>query len=166
MPLKVADLSSPTGRVVRHDHSVRRALNRGRDVDEGDQAEFLEDHGFLIEANKIARVVDPMVCIRRRTRNHSFATTIDTYRKTWDFFSSLCRRRRWRARAGKEIGVSLSPSVHGARQATDPPLPCGVPGVLGRAVGDSSRARAYLLGSSALSRPRAATTPAAAALFL
>jgi hypothetical protein len=58
--VQVEDLSVPTGRVVRHDHSVSRALNRGGDLDEGEQTEFLEDHGFLIEADKIWRVIDPM----------------------------------------------------------------------------------------------------------
>lgn len=45
--------------VVRHDHSLARALNRGDDYGEGEQVDFLEDHGFLIEADKIATVVDP-----------------------------------------------------------------------------------------------------------
>ena len=44
---------------VRHDHSPARALNRGQDFDEGVQSEFLEDHGFLIETDKIAQVIDP-----------------------------------------------------------------------------------------------------------
>ena len=44
---------------VRHDHSPARALNRGQDFDEGEQSEFLEDHGFLIETDKIAQVIDP-----------------------------------------------------------------------------------------------------------
>ena len=33
---------------VRHDHSIARALNRGRDFPEGDQTDFLEDHGFVV----------------------------------------------------------------------------------------------------------------------
>lgn len=50
----------PNGEVtVRHDHSLSRALNRGFDFEEGDQSEFLEDHGFLIETDKIIDVVDP-----------------------------------------------------------------------------------------------------------
>ena len=44
---------------VRHDHSVARALNRGSDYGEGPQTEFLEDHGFMIETNKISTVIDP-----------------------------------------------------------------------------------------------------------
>ena len=44
---------------VRHDHSLRRALNRGFDLEEGDQADFLEDHGFLIKTSAISTVVDP-----------------------------------------------------------------------------------------------------------
>jgi len=39
---------------------VSRALNRGSDFGEGEQSEFLEDHGFLIETNKIKSVIDPM----------------------------------------------------------------------------------------------------------
>jgi len=50
-----------TGRVVRHDHSPARALNRGADFSEGPQNEFLEDHGFMIETDKIATVIDPQV---------------------------------------------------------------------------------------------------------
>jgi len=38
---------------VHHDHSLRRALNRGNDFKEGPQSEFVEDHGFLIETDKI-----------------------------------------------------------------------------------------------------------------
>mmetsp|Transcript_34158 Transcript_34158/g.78917 ORF Transcript_34158/g.78917 Transcript_34158/m.78917 type:complete len:525 (+) Transcript_34158:490-2064(+) len=50
----------PNGSVtVRHDHSVRRALNRGDDFGEGPQDEFLEDHGFMIETDKIKDVIDP-----------------------------------------------------------------------------------------------------------
>jgi len=45
--------------VVRHDHSVARALNRGFDYAEGDQEDFLEDHGFLIETASIPHVIDP-----------------------------------------------------------------------------------------------------------
>ena len=44
---------------VRHDRSLRRALNRGRDLPEGEQADFVEDHGFLIRTDRIAAVVDP-----------------------------------------------------------------------------------------------------------
>ena len=44
---------------VRHDHSPARALNRGEDYPEGPQMDFLEDHGFLIETDKIAAVIDP-----------------------------------------------------------------------------------------------------------
>jgi len=44
---------------VHHDHSLRRALNRGNDFKEGDQTEFVEDHGFLIETDKIGTIIDP-----------------------------------------------------------------------------------------------------------
>merc|ERR1719502_2126514 len=44
---------------VRHDHSVRRALNRGDDFGEGPQDEFLEDHGFMVETSKIKDIIDP-----------------------------------------------------------------------------------------------------------
>ncbi len=51
--------NSSRGATVRHDHSLRRALNRGNDVVEGAQLDFLEDHGFLIETAYIERVIDP-----------------------------------------------------------------------------------------------------------
>ena len=44
---------------VRHDHSVAKALNRGGDIPEGDQADFLEDHGFVIKTRAIAGIIDP-----------------------------------------------------------------------------------------------------------
>ncbi|KAH8057019.1 FK506 binding protein [Aureococcus anophagefferens] len=44
---------------VRHDHSVAKALNRGGDIPEGDQADFLEDHGFVIKTQAIAGIIDP-----------------------------------------------------------------------------------------------------------
>ncbi|KAJ1455766.1 hypothetical protein M885DRAFT_518940 [Pelagophyceae sp. CCMP2097] len=44
--------------VVRHDHSAAKALDRGFDRGEEEQADFLEDHGFLIETDKISEVVD------------------------------------------------------------------------------------------------------------
>ena len=44
---------------VHHDHSLRRALNRGADFKEGEQSEFVEDHGFLIETSKVATIIDP-----------------------------------------------------------------------------------------------------------
>lgn len=47
------------GVTVRHDHSVRRALNRGSDLEEGPQSEFLEDHGFMVETDKISAIIDP-----------------------------------------------------------------------------------------------------------
>lgn len=47
------------GITVHHDHSLRRALNRGNDFQEGPQTEFVEDHGFLIETDKIGTVIDP-----------------------------------------------------------------------------------------------------------
>ncbi len=44
---------------VRHDHSIARALNRGRDFPEGDQTDFLEDHGFVVRTAAIGDLVDP-----------------------------------------------------------------------------------------------------------
>ena len=44
---------------VRHDHSIARALNRGRDFPEGDQTDFLEDHGFVARTAAIGDLVDP-----------------------------------------------------------------------------------------------------------
>jgi len=55
----VSEAGATHGRTVRHDHSPARALNRGSDFGEGPQYEFLEDHGFLIETDKIATVIDP-----------------------------------------------------------------------------------------------------------
>ena len=57
--LRLVKDGSPQGVTVRHDHSLRRALNRGQDFKEGDQTEFVEDHGFLIETSAIGRVIDP-----------------------------------------------------------------------------------------------------------
>jgi hypothetical protein len=52
--------NSRTGSVtVRHDHSIARALNRGLDFEEAEQSEFIEDHGFMIETDKVTTVVDP-----------------------------------------------------------------------------------------------------------
>ena len=42
--LRLVKDDSPQGITVRHDHSLRRALNRGSDFKEGDQTEFVEDH--------------------------------------------------------------------------------------------------------------------------
>ena len=57
--LRLVKDDSPQGMTVRHDHSLRRALNRGQDYQEGPQTDFVEDHGFLIETDKIATVIDP-----------------------------------------------------------------------------------------------------------
>jgi hypothetical protein len=57
--LRLVKDGSLQGITVHHDHSLRRALNRGHDLKEGDQTEFVEDHGFLIETDKISTVVDP-----------------------------------------------------------------------------------------------------------
>merc|ERR1719486_1233857 len=57
--LRLVEDGSAEGMTVRHDHSLRRALNRGNDFKEGDQTEFVEDHGFLIETDKIKTVIDP-----------------------------------------------------------------------------------------------------------
>merc|ERR1719217_99670 len=57
--LRLVKDDTPSGVTVHHDHSLRRALNRGNDFKEGDQTEFVEDHGFLIETDKIATIIDP-----------------------------------------------------------------------------------------------------------
>jgi hypothetical protein len=57
--LRLVKDESPQGMTVHHDHSLRRALNRGLDFKEGDQTEFVEDHGFLIATDKVATVIDP-----------------------------------------------------------------------------------------------------------
>jgi len=57
--LRLVKDDSPQGITVHHDHSLRRALNRGNDFKEGDQTEFVEDHGFLIETDKISTIIDP-----------------------------------------------------------------------------------------------------------
>ena len=57
--LRLVKDGSDHGVAVRHDHSLRRALNRGSDVKEGAQTEFVEDHGFMIETDKITTVIDP-----------------------------------------------------------------------------------------------------------
>ena len=57
--LRLVKDDSAWGATVHHDHSLRRALNRGFDFKEGDQTEFVEDHGFLIETDKIATIIDP-----------------------------------------------------------------------------------------------------------
>ena len=57
--LRLVEDDSPEGMTGRHDHSLRRALNRGRDYQEGPQTDFVEDHGFLIDTDKIATVIDP-----------------------------------------------------------------------------------------------------------
>ncbi|AET42486.1 hypothetical protein EXVG_00301 [Emiliania huxleyi virus 202] len=41
-----------------HEHSFIKSLNRGEDSSEGEQSEFLEDHGFLIKSNYILDVID------------------------------------------------------------------------------------------------------------
>merc|ERR1719261_2218070 len=57
--LRLVKDDSPQGMTVHHDHSLRRALNRGFDFKEGDQTEFVEDHGFLVQTDKIATIIDP-----------------------------------------------------------------------------------------------------------
>ena len=57
--LRLVRDGSVLGATVRHDHSLRRALNRGSDLSEGPQTDFVEDHGFLIETDKIGTVIDP-----------------------------------------------------------------------------------------------------------
>ena len=57
--LRLVKDASEHGVAVHHDHSLRRALNRGTDVEEGAQTEFVEDHGFMIETDKISTVIDP-----------------------------------------------------------------------------------------------------------
>ncbi|AEP15788.1 hypothetical protein EQVG_00379 [Emiliania huxleyi virus 207] len=41
-----------------HQHSFIKSLNRGEDLSEDDQTEFLEDHGFLIKSSYILDVID------------------------------------------------------------------------------------------------------------
>jgi len=57
--LRLVKDSSELGVTVLHDHSLRRALNRGTDFKEGEQPDFIEDHGFLIQTDKIKTVIDP-----------------------------------------------------------------------------------------------------------
>jgi len=57
--LRIVEDDSAYGITVHHDHSLRRALNRGFDFKEGPQTDFVEDHGFLIETDKIKTVIDP-----------------------------------------------------------------------------------------------------------
>ncbi len=57
--LQVQTSSNIYGTVMFHEHSVYRALNRGTDIQESEQTEFLEDHGFLIKTKYIRQVVDP-----------------------------------------------------------------------------------------------------------
>jgi len=57
--LRLVKDGSALGMTVHHDHSLRRALNRGNDFKEGEQADFIEDHGFLIQTDKIKTVIDP-----------------------------------------------------------------------------------------------------------
>merc|ERR1719261_2040420 len=57
--LRLVKDDSPQGMTVHHDHSLRRALNRGFDFKEGDQTEFVEDHGFLVQTDKIGTIIDP-----------------------------------------------------------------------------------------------------------
>lgn len=57
--LRLVKDASSLGATVHHDHSLRRALNRGNDFKEGEQHDFIEDHGFLIQTDKIKTVIDP-----------------------------------------------------------------------------------------------------------
>ena len=57
--LQVQPSSNIYGSIVFHEHSFYRALNRGADIQESEQTEFLEDHGFLIQTNYIQKVIDP-----------------------------------------------------------------------------------------------------------
>jgi len=57
--LRLVKDDSAQGATVHHDHSLRRALNRGNDFKEGEQSEFVEDHGFLVQTDKIATIIDP-----------------------------------------------------------------------------------------------------------
>jgi hypothetical protein len=54
------DAEYPNHVTVRHDHSLRRALSRQAvDLPEEEQKDFLEDHGFVVQTDKIAEVIDP-----------------------------------------------------------------------------------------------------------
>jgi len=57
--LRLVKDDSAYGMTVHHDHSLRRALNRGNDFKEGDQTEFVEDHGFLLQTDAIRTIIDP-----------------------------------------------------------------------------------------------------------
>ena len=57
--LRLVKDGSAWGAAVKQDHSLLRALNRGHDLQEGEQTEFVEDHGFLIRTDKVRTVVDP-----------------------------------------------------------------------------------------------------------
>jgi len=57
--LQIQSSSNKYGSTMFHEHSLYRALNRGADIKESEQTEFLEDHGFLIKTNYITKVVDP-----------------------------------------------------------------------------------------------------------
>ena len=57
--LQVTKSDNKFGKLVFHTHSYIRALDRGFDMKETDQTEFLEDHGFLIRSEYITKVIDP-----------------------------------------------------------------------------------------------------------
>eukprot|EP00039_Didymoeca_costata_P002075 m.57354 g.57354 ORF g.57354 m.57354 type:complete len:726 (-) comp11102_c0_seq1:115-2292(-) len=45
---------------IRHDHSASLALRRQKeDLQEEEQTEFLEDHGFVAQTDRISRMIDP-----------------------------------------------------------------------------------------------------------
>lgn len=56
--LQLTPTHNKYGKSAFHKHSFINALNRGNDLEEGDQSEFLEDHGFLIKSTYILDVVD------------------------------------------------------------------------------------------------------------
>merc|ERR1719460_2665212 len=98
--LRLVKDDSPQGMTVHHDHSLRRALNRGFDFKEGDQTEFVEDHGFLIDTSKIGTIIDPAASftleyldmIMTIRANHWKALFVPTAHGTRDYLKA-----KWRA---------------------------------------------------------------------
>lgn len=56
--LQIAPADNRYGINAFHEHSFLKSLNRGEDLSEGEQTEFLEDHGFLIKSKYILDVID------------------------------------------------------------------------------------------------------------
>ena len=56
--LQIAPGDNKYGINAFHEHSFIKSLNRGEDLSEDEQTEFLEDHGFLIKSSYILDVID------------------------------------------------------------------------------------------------------------